>query len=57
MSKTVLIIISLLVLLVGLLGLFAEGWLGVTQPTWYSVAEVVIGLIGIYVGASDKGEK
>jgi len=57
MSKTVLIIISLLVLLMGLLALFAKGWFGVTDPTWHAVAKVVIGLIGIYVGASDKGEK
>jgi hypothetical protein len=57
MSKTVLIIISLLVLLMGLLALFAPGWLGATEPTWHAVAKVVVGLIGLYVGASDKEEK
>lgn len=56
MSKTVLIIISILILLMGLLALFANGMFGVTDPTWHAVAKVVVGLIGLYVGASDKGE-
>lgn len=57
MSKTVLIIISLLVLLMGLMALFANGMFGVTDPTWHAVAKVIVGLVGLYVGASDQGEK
>lgn len=54
MSKTVLIIVGVLVGLMGVLALVAKGWLGVTDPAWHAVAKIVIGLIAIYVGATDK---
>lgn len=57
MSKTVLVIIGIVILVMGLLALFVPGWLGATEPTWHAVAKVVVGLIALYVGSTDKAEK
>lgn len=53
MSKSVLIIVGILVLVMGVLGLFVV-WFGVKDPVWHAVAKIVVGLIAIYVGATDK---
>ena len=54
MSKTVLIILGIIVAVTGVLGLVVNGWMGITNPVWYAVAQIVVGLIGIYVGVTDK---
>jgi len=53
MSKTVLIIIGVLVLLMGIAGVIPV-WGMVTEPTWHAIVKIVVGLVGIYVGATDK---
>jgi hypothetical protein len=53
MSKTVLVILGILILVMGVLGLFVVWW-GVEDPVWHAVAKIVVGLIAIYVGATDK---
>ena len=53
MSKTVLVILGILILAVGVLGLFVK-WAGVAAPVWYAVIEIVVGLIAIYIGATDQ---
>ncbi len=53
MSKSVLIIVGILILVMGVLGLFVV-WFGVKDPVWHAVAKIVVGLIAIYVGATDK---
>jgi len=51
MSKTTLAIISILVVLMGIIG-FVRSW--VDQPTWYSIVQIVIGVIGLAVAVSDR---
>ncbi len=53
MSKTVLIIIGVLVLLMGIAGLI-PAWEMATEPAWHAIVKIVVGLVGIYVGATDK---
>lgn len=53
MSKTVLMVIGILVLLMGIAGLIPS-WTLATEPQWHAIVKIVIGLIGIYVAATDK---
>lgn len=53
MSKTVLIIVGLLVLLMGIAAL-VPGWTLATEPAWHSWAKIVVGVIAVWVGAVDK---
>lgn len=55
MSKTLLIILGVVILAMGIWGLIpAWSIAGVTDPGWHAIAKVVVGLIAIYVGATDK---
>lgn len=53
MSKTVLIIVGVVALLMGIAGLI-PAWELATEPTWHAIVKIVVGLVGIYVGATDK---
>lgn len=53
MSKTTLIVIGVVVTLMGIASL-VPAWEMATEPTWHAVAKIVIGLIGVYIGATDK---
>jgi len=55
MSKTVLMIVGVLAVLVGIVGL-VPSWTIASMPAWLAVVEIVIGLISIYVSAMDKGK-
>lgn len=53
MSKTFLIVIGVLILIMGILGLtvvIAE----VRDPVWHAVLKIVVGLIAIAIGVTDK---
>lgn len=53
MSKTVLIIVGVLVLLMGVAALI-PAWEMATEPTWHAIVKIVVGFVSIYVGATDK---
>lgn len=55
MSKTLLIILGVVILIMGIWGL-VPAWsiAGVTDPGWHAIAKIVVGLIAIYVGTTDK---
>jgi len=52
MSKTVLSVVAILVVLMGIIGI-VPSW--VDQPTWYSIVQLVIGVIALAVAVSKKG--
>lgn len=53
MSKTFLIILGVLLLIMGILGLTVE-IAGVANPVWHAVAKIVVGLIAIGIGVADE---
>ena len=59
MSKTFLMVLGVLVVLMGLwgLGVYLD-WLpsvsGVVDPWWHSALKVVLGLVAVYVSYTDK---
>lgn len=53
MSKTWLMIIGVLLLLMGIAGMIPS-WTWATEPMWHAVVKAVLGLIAIYVSATDK---
>jgi uncharacterized membrane protein HdeD (DUF308 family) len=53
MSKTLLMVVGLLVLVMGILGFISSiEW--ASEPTWYAAVQVIIGLISLGVAAADK---
>ena len=52
MTKTVLMILGLLVVLVGILGLTSIEW--AVLETWYAIVMIVVGAIGVIVALSEK---
>jgi len=52
-SKTVLMIIGVVVLLMGIAGLVPSLMMG-TEPQWHAALKVVIGAYGAYVGYTEK---
>jgi uncharacterized membrane protein YqjE len=53
MSKTFLIIIGILILVMGIMSLTVV-IADVRDPVWHAVAKIVVGLIVIGVGVADK---
>lgn len=53
MSKTFLIIVGILILVMGIMGLTVV-IADVKDPVWHAVAKVVVGLIAIGIGVADK---
>lgn len=54
MSKVTLIIFSLIIVVMGILGLTNMDW--ATDPSWYAWLKIVIGVIGLIIGFADKGK-
>ena len=54
MSKIALIVIGVLVVLMGLYALIAPGSFGVYDPAWHAIAKIIVGAVGIIIGAVDK---
>jgi uncharacterized membrane protein HdeD (DUF308 family) len=52
-SKTVLIIVGIIVLLMGILGLVPSIEMG-SEPGWHAILKVLVGLVAIGVGYMDK---
>jgi uncharacterized membrane protein len=55
-TKTTLIIVGLIVLLMGIWGAAAgsAGWSGVVDPLWHAALKIIVGLVAIAVGYMDK---
>ncbi len=53
MSRTVLLVIGVLLVLMGVAGL-VPNWELATEPLWHAIAKVVVGVVGIAVAISDK---
>jgi len=54
MSKTVLMIVGIVVILMGIAGL-VPSWTLATEPAWHAVVKIIIGIVSVAVSASDKG--
>jgi hypothetical protein len=52
-SRTVLIIVGIIVLLMGILGLVPSIGMG-SEPTWHAILKILVGLVAIGVGYMDK---
>lgn len=55
MSKIVLIIVSIIIILMGVAALIPS-WELASEPSWHAIVKIIIGLIGLYVGATDTGK-
>jgi len=55
MSKNVLIVVGILLVIVGIIAL-VPSWTWETVPTWYAVVKIIVGVIAVGVGATDKKE-
>lgn len=53
MSKTWLMIIGVVILLMGIAAL-VPSWTMATEPAWHSWTKIVIGVLAIGISASDK---
>lgn len=53
MSKTVLMIVGVLLVLMGVAALI-PAWTIADEPSWHAIVKIVIGLVSIYVSATDK---
>lgn len=53
MSKSVLMIVALLLVLMGILGLI-PALTFMTIPAWLAIVEIVAGLLCLYVSSTDK---
>ena len=53
MSKSLLLVVGVLLLISGVVSLTSL-WALLTQTTWFAWGEVLIGLLSIFVAASDK---
>ncbi len=53
MSRTVLLIVSILLVLMGIAGL-VPNWELATEPLWHAIAKVLVGVVGLAVAITDK---
>jgi hypothetical protein len=53
MSKTVLMLVGVVLILMGSAGL-VPSWTLATEPGWHAVVKVVIGLVAVVVAMTDK---
>lgn len=53
MSKITLIIVGILLVIMGLSGIWSWFGLGV-EPMWHAILKIAIGIIAVLIGAMDK---
>ena len=53
MSKKVLMVLGVVIVLMGIAGL-VPAWTAAQEPTWHVIVKIAVGLIAIYVAATDK---
>ena len=52
-SRAFLTILGVVLIVVGVFGLF---WHVYNEPIWYSIVEIVVGLIAVYVASTEKAK-
>jgi hypothetical protein len=52
-SKTFLTILGVVILVMGVWGLFWKSF-GVVDPTWHAILKIIVGLVSVYIGSTDK---
>lgn len=52
-AKTLLTVLGVVIIVMGVAGLFWTMF-GVEDPTWHAILKIVVGLIAVYVGSTDK---
>lgn len=53
MSKTVLMVVGVVLVLLGLAAMVSS-WTWSAVPVWYRWAEIVVGVVAVYVSMTDK---
>ena len=53
MSRTVLMIVGIVMVLMGIAGL-VPGWTMATEPAWHAVVKIVVGIVAVAVAAADR---
>jgi len=57
MSKTLLVVIGVAIIVMGIWALIPAWQIsGVTDPSWHAIVKIIVGLIAVYVGATDSGK-
>jgi hypothetical protein len=57
MSKTLLVILGVVIIAMGIWGLIPAWKIsGVADPSWHAIVKIIVGLIAVYVGATDSGK-
>ncbi|OQB05426.1 MAG: hypothetical protein BWY19_01037 [bacterium ADurb.Bin212] len=56
MSKSVLMIVGVVAILMGIAGL-VPAWEMATEPAWHAVVKIIVGIVGVAVAATDKGKE
>ena len=53
MSKTILMLVGVVLILMGIAGLIPS-WTLATEPGWHAIVKIVIGLVAVAVAMTDK---
>ena len=57
MSKTLLVIIGVVIVLMGVWALIPAWKISdVVDPSWHAIVKIIVGLIAVYVGSTDTGK-
>lgn len=57
MSKTLLVIIGVAIIVMGIWALIPAWQISdVNDPSWHAIVKIIVGLIAVYVGATDSGK-
>jgi hypothetical protein len=54
LTKTTLLIVGILVLLMGIMAIALPGFMGVTDPIWHAALKILVGLVAIAVAVMKK---
>lgn len=57
MSKTLLVILGVAIIVMGIWALIPAWRISdVNDPSWHAIVKIIVGLIAVYVGATDSGK-
>lgn len=54
MTKTVLLVVGILVLLMGIMAVALPGFMGVTDPIWHAALKILVGIVAVAVAVMKK---
>lgn len=56
MSKMLLVVLGVAIIVMGIWALIPAWQISdVTDPSWHAIVKIIVGLIAVYVGATDSG--